>query len=215
MDSGRIRNRDRTEGAGVEAGSRHPLGAASGEGSGVVAAAGAGDGNGVRGESRGFKGHSRTPNAKAGPSSLRKPWASALASPDQPVSSRSPGGKGKGKGTDRESRPQATFPGSRTTPTAQPSTDIPSVRPRVRALSPLTVSHPMPLTELRQLKKEAFAKYHPPRPGPGDRSRTVSAASVSTARPGPMGKGGRGQPNMAARMGVLLERIKSGRAGQR
>ena len=56
----------------------------------------------------------------------------------------------------------------------------------------------MPQTSLRELKKEAFARYHSP--------RTEGVG-------GGMGRGGRGQPNMGARMGVLLERIKRDKAG--
>lgn len=65
-------------------------------------------------------------------------------------------------------------------------------KPKVRALSPspppsAPSSEPKP--SLRTLKKEGFSKYH----------RAKDATGLSK---------GRGQPNMGARMGVLLEKIK-------
>ena len=59
---------------------------------------------------------------------------------------------------------------------------------KVRALSPSDIGPPMPQHSYRELKKEAFAKYHAPSSGKG-----------------------RGQPNMGARMGALLEKIKRDR----
>ncbi|WRT67434.1 uncharacterized protein IL334_004405 [Kwoniella shivajii] len=70
---------------------------------------------------------------------------------------------------------------------------------KVRALSPepILASTPNdngePKKSFRDLKKEAFSKYHKPKPDP--------------AYAGGM-KGKRGQPNMGARMGLLLEKIK-------
>ena len=72
---------------------------------------------------------------------------------------------------------------------------------KVRALSPQDIGPPMPQTSLRQLKKEAFAKYHPSR----------ASGNGSNSGMGQGGKG-RGQPNMGARMGMLLERIKREKA---
>lgn len=70
---------------------------------------------------------------------------------------------------------------------------------RTRALSPRTIGPPMPQTSLRELKKEAFARYHAPR----------AAAGLGPGKAeGGRGRGGGGQPNMGARMAVLLERIK-------
>jgi len=74
------------------------------------------------------------------------------------------------------------------------------------ALSPSDIGPPMPQTSLRELKKQAFTKYHLPRQrGDGDRGL------VGGARAG--GRAGKGQPNMGARMGVLLERIKRDELG--
>lgn len=101
---------------------------------------------------------------------------------------------------------------------------------KVRALSPGDIGPPMPQSSLRDLKKEAFQKYHPARPAPSAVKaglRNVSGAS-DTARNSAGGFGGslarvfsgastggrggrRGQPNMAARMGALLEQIKHDR----
>lgn len=110
---------------------------------------------------------------------------------------------------------------SRPTTDAGPSSTRAQPR-KVRALSPSDISAPMPQTSLRELKKEAFKKYHPARQhssaslrvaptaaaahAHGTR-RAVSAGSTLSGPPG-AGKGMRGQPNMAARMGVLLEKIK-------
>ena len=51
----------------------------------------------------------------------------------------------------------------------------------------------MPQTSLRELKKEAYRKYHP----------------------GGGGGAPRAQPNMGARMGVLLEKIKRDKTAER
>lgn len=158
------------------------------------------------GESRGesSRPHQRVSSSKripisrqegeAGPSRL--PSASSSASPH--ISHRS-------KGKQRDTRPRSTHP--------HPTTES----LKSRALSPPPISHPMPLTELRQLKKEAYAKYHPPRPSTVLGSRTVSAGSAYSGKTA-LGSGywrdrGKGQPNMGARMGVLLEKIKRDRAG--
>ncbi len=84
---------------------------------------------------------------------------------------------------------------------------------KVRALSPSDIGAPMPQSSFLQLKKEAFKKYHPP-PAAKSGGRSVSAGS---AKPGSSGFGfggfgGRGQPNMGARMNVLLEKIKRDKA---
>jgi len=68
-----------------------------------------------------------------------------------------------------------------------------------RALSPSDVGPPLPQTSLRELKKQAFARYQPLRTG--------------DAGDGLRGERGKGQPDMGARMGVLLERIKRDKAG--
>jgi hypothetical protein len=69
---------------------------------------------------------------------------------------------------------------------------------RKRALSPSDIGPPMALTELKALKEKAYAK--PTRP-----------AETGRVAQGGMVRGAKGQPNMGARMGVLLERIKAGR----
>jgi hypothetical protein len=70
------------------------------------------------------------------------------------------------------------------------------VQRSVRALSPSDVGPPLSQTSLRSLKREAFAKYHPP-----PVNRLGRAGS------------GRGQPNLGARMNVLLETIKRDKQG--
>jgi hypothetical protein len=94
--------------------------------------------------------------------------------------------KGKGRATDTQNNTAAEPP----IPTAQ----------RKRALSPSDIGAPMALSELKILKEKAFAKSS--RSTAGDRGRVAQGGSV---------RGSRGQPNMGARMGVLLEQIKAGR----
>ncbi|WWD16206.1 hypothetical protein CI109_100632 [Kwoniella shandongensis] len=89
-----------------------------------------------------------------------------------------------------ENRPQSQSQSQR--PTQPP-------KPKVRALSPSPPpsANPSATTEsktsFRQIKREAFSKYHKPKDVP-----TVAS----------YGGGKRGQPNMGARMGALLEKIK-------
>lgn len=118
-----------------------------------------------------------------------------------------PRGKGKGRAHlhddgDAEGDSRKPF---------QPIARTSSGGTRVRALSPSAIGPPMPITSLRTLKKEAFSKYHAPRrrdegvrPAGGGRG---GGATVTAA-----GRGGRGQPNMGARMGALLEKIRRDRA---
>lgn len=92
----------------------------------------------------------------------------------------------------------------------------------------------MPETDLRQLKREAYSKYHPPSGSGGGRTsgsgggmmRSDGGVRSNTGgvgrNSGPPGLGGvfgfgnggkvRGQPNMGARMGVLLEQIQRDRS---
>lgn len=65
-----------------------------------------------------------------------------------------------------------------------------------KGLSPADIGPPMPQTSLRELKKEAYKKYHRP--------RQPSTTNTSGGRAG-------AQPNLGARMGVLLEKIKRDR----
>jgi hypothetical protein len=81
---------------------------------------------------------------------------------------------------------------------------VPTASGQVRALSPSDIGPPMPQSSFRDLKKEAFKKFHPARQKGGG----VLLGSAAE-RPG---KPSRGQPNMGARMGVLLETIKLDRA---
>ena len=53
---------------------------------------------------------------------------------------------------------------------------------------------------MRDIKKEAFSKRYPPNP--------VARETVGGRGGRIAGRGGRGQPNMGARMGALLEQIK-------
>ncbi|KIR54104.1 hypothetical protein I315_03160 [Cryptococcus gattii Ru294] len=76
--------------------------------------------------------------------------------------------------------------------TRKPRIEEAPPKPEVRALSPspppsAPSSEPKP--SIRTLKKEGFSKYH--------RAKDTTGLSK-----------GRGQPNMGARMGVLLEKIK-------
>ncbi|KIR59747.1 hypothetical protein I314_04179 [Cryptococcus bacillisporus CA1873] len=76
--------------------------------------------------------------------------------------------------------------------TRKPRIEEAPPKPKVRALSPspppsAPSSEPKP--SIRTLKKEGFSKYH--------RAKDTTGLSK-----------GRGQPNMGARMGVLLEKIK-------
>ncbi|KAL7424281.1 eukaryotic translation initiation factor 4E [Cryptotrichosporon argae] len=61
-----------------------------------------------------------------------------------------------------------------------------------------------PLPSLRTLKREAFGKHHV--------ARGTGARVESGSRGGAGGRGLRGQPKMGARMDVLLERIRRGKA---
>lgn len=69
---------------------------------------------------------------------------------------------------------------------------------KIRALSPSDVGPPMPQSSFLELKKEAFKKYHPP-------PQTSKTGGFGMGKP-------RGQPNMGARMNVLLEKIKRDKA---
>ncbi|WVO14180.1 hypothetical protein L204_101811 [Cryptococcus depauperatus] len=82
--------------------------------------------------------------------------------------------------------------GSRTKPFKKPSILKDVLPPKARALSPSpppTTSSNESKPSIRQLRKESFGKYHRPKD------------SIGLMK-------GRGQPNMGARMGVLLEKIK-------
>lgn len=81
---------------------------------------------------------------------------------------------------------------------------LPITAQRKRALSPSVVGPPMPLAELAALKKEAYA--------PRRRDAAVAGSVGGMVRSGNGGSGKRGgQPNMGAKMGLLLERIKAGK----
>lgn len=126
--------------------------------------------------------------------------------------------KGKGKARDSNLRPQSRsrYPSNPSDPSSS-SAPVPPRPRKQRALSPIPISHPMPITELRQLKKDAYTKYHPP-----NAVRSVSGQSAGSGTNSRSGLGGlfgfasggksRGQPNMGARMGVLLEQIQRDRA---
>jgi hypothetical protein len=113
------------------------------------------------------------------------------------------------------SPPPRTIPPTRNARDKRPKSKVEveksSTVPLVRALSPsrLDIGPPLPQTSLRELKKEAFSKYHAP-----PRSRTSGYGTTPRGRVGGFGMGmgtgtgKRGQPNMGARMGALLEQIK-------
>jgi hypothetical protein len=71
--------------------------------------------------------------------------------------------------------------------------------PRTRALSPIPITSES-TASLRTVKRDAFAKHHPSK---------VGSAPYSKARPLKVDqKGRKGQPDMGARMGALLEQIQ-------
>ncbi|RSH93834.1 hypothetical protein EHS25_006483 [Saitozyma podzolica] len=116
-----------------------------------------------------------------------------------------PRGKGKGRAHpndhgDTENDSRKPF---------QPIARTSSGGTRARALSPSAIGPPMPITSLRTLKKEAFSKYHAPRRR-DDGVRPAGAGGGGGPTTGG-GRGGRGQPNMGARMGALLEKIRRDR----
>ena len=174
-----------------------------------------GDGEGTREDDEaGPSDRASTPRGKGSkPGKLdRKPPKDLRASGEASSASvkgdrRQPGLKRKRSDAEGATEPRPT---DATSTTAQPR--------KVRALSPSDISAPMPQTSFRELKKEAFRKYHPARQHSSAAApqthaagrRTVSGASHASHVSGPPGAGKamRGQPNMAARMGVLLEKIK-------
>ena len=81
-------------------------------------------------------------------------------------------------------------------PPAQRADSAASKSKERKVLSPADIGPPMPQTSLRELKKEAYKKYHRPRHAP------------TAAHSGRAGS----QPNLGARMGVLLEKIKRDKA---
>jgi hypothetical protein len=113
--------------------------------------------------------------------------SSRLGSGSRRAGERDDGYKGKGKAVEEsEEAPAEAVP--------EPS--------RTRALSPPTPPAKESTTSLRTIKREAFAKHHPSR---------VGSAPYMKAKPLQADQRGRkGQPNMGARMGALLEQIKRG-----
>jgi hypothetical protein len=118
----------------------------------------------------------------------RKRALSISPPPTAPEASQAPTNKAKGKGKEVE------VAGSRTGPRSGPiqrrpeGEGPPGKRPfRPREEDVARERQP----SLRDIKKEAQRKHHTPTAGGG-------------------GRGGRGQPNMGARMDVLLEAIKRG-----
>lgn len=108
----------------------------------------------------------------------------------------------KGKGRAETDRPRF----DRRNPRESAAPAAPTAR-KVRALSPTDVGPPMPLSSFREMKKEAFSKYHDPK-----RKHGAGEPFGPGASRGSGGRGPRGQPNMGARMGALLEKIKRDRA---
>ncbi|WWC60803.1 uncharacterized protein I303_103379 [Kwoniella dejecticola CBS 10117] len=115
----------------------------------------------------------------------------------RPKSNFSKGEPAKHKG----SRPDSSIR-SRDRPPYKDKVELPK---KVKALSPspppTTGSDQAEKKSFREVKKEAFSKFHRPR------DNAVSAGVGGGGGSG--GRGGkRGQPNMGARMGALLEKIK-------
>jgi len=107
----------------------------------------------------------------------------------------------KAKGKERE------VPNERSVPTKRPQTEREGPRGRPASKTEEAVDEKQP--SLRGLKKEAFAKRYPPN------HTAIRGGFAARGRGGPVGGGAggygkRGQPNMGARMGVLLEAIKRG-----
>ena len=107
----------------------------------------------------------------------------------------------KSKGKEREA------PHDRSTPVKRPERERegPKGRPAFRDVEKAEEKPP----SLRGMKKEAFAKRYPPN------HTATRGGFAGRGRGGPVGGGAggygkRGQPNMGARMGVLLEAIKRG-----
>jgi len=120
-----------------------------------------------------------------------------------PESKRStlPAKSTKAKGKERE------IPNERSISTKKPQPDREGPRGRPAPKTEETVEEKQP--SLRGLKKEAFAKRYPPN------HTAIRGGFGGRGRGGPVGGGAggygkRGQPNMGARMGVLLEAIKRG-----
>lgn len=179
------------------------------------------------GEKRGESSRSARPPTSARPAQSSRP------SPSSATYTSARKGKQRDPNPNSNSRSRSSYPNATF---ADPS--HPSPPKRQRALSPIPISHPMPLTELRQLKKEAFAKYHPPGGGGGVRAgsgtggggggaRSASAALGKSTSGSMFGRGSdsggkfgfgfgiggksKSQPNMGAKMGLLLERIQRDR----
>ncbi|ORX33855.1 hypothetical protein BD324DRAFT_638889 [Kockovaella imperatae] len=98
---------------------------------------------------------------------------------------------------------EAAFPAPGRPSQRQRATQKP-LADKTRALRPQDIGHPMPQTSLRELKKEAYSKFH----------RPANRSGATPTGAGVMGHGRRGgsQPNLGARMGVLLEKIKRDKA---
>lgn len=128
------------------------------------------------------------------------PAPSGSAGRRDPVSGAAARYKGKGRSDAERPRFDRRNPREAAAPAAPTAKEV-------RALSPADVGPPMPLSSFREMKKEAFSKYHDPKRKHGG----GQPIALGGAR-GPGGRGPRGQPNMGARMGALLEKIKRDRA---
>jgi hypothetical protein len=111
----------------------------------------------------------------------------------------------KSKGKEREAPKERSMPTKK--PDREGEREREGPRGRLPPREPFIVEEKQP--SLRGMKKEAFAKRYPPN------HTAIRGGPVGRGRGGPIGGGGggygkRGQPNMGARMGVLLEAIKRG-----
>jgi hypothetical protein len=121
--------------------------------------------------------------------------------PPAPERQTHPAKSTKSKGKERE------VPNERSAPTKRPQPEREGPRGRPAPKTEEKVEEKQP--SLRGLKKEAFAKRYPPN------HTAIRGGLAGRGRGGPVGGGAggygrRGQPNMGARMGVLLEAIKRG-----
>lgn len=105
---------------------------------------------------------------------------------------------------ERQTKPEGTRAKGRVGASA--SAVKPKTTPAVKARPTIDAKNEAKIS-LREMKKQAFAKHHP-RPAP---TYPFARGPGTNGRVG--GGGMRGQPNMGARMGVLLEQIKRDRQG--
>lgn len=116
---------------------------------------------------------------------------------------RRPNGKGKGREVPNDKSKPVPVPLSVPVSDKRPRSDSAEGKSKTTPTATATGSEGVKEVQrsLRDIKKEAFSKRYPPNPARG--------SGAIEGRGGRIGsRGGRGQPNMGARMGALLEQIK-------